>query len=763
MNISMRNIALRGLVFAAIVALTGCGGGSGTAENPIGQMPDPGNGATMGTVGIFLTDAPTDRFDKILVQVTQVDLLGSGRPVTVFQGDVTVDLRMLENNGELLSLTDNVPPGTYSKLRLYVNDIELRDVDNDGKTVLEIHPKIPANGKIELNPRGPLSVVAGETLLLQIDIDAEKSIKYHQTGNGEWRFRPVIFVESGDADDFGRLTRIFGRISEIDSEEMSLRLCQTELLSDDDDDDDYAEDEHCIAVSVLEDTGLFGDTGDPIEFGALAEGDFATVAGHVQNKDDDDTDEDEDSDGDDGSSEDAPFEIDAVVVMQGDKGTFKSYKGTVNTGLNIATGEFAIDLDSDQGIETDGALLALFQNGTRVFDKRGMPLEPGAIAPDVRGYFEGRLVLSDVDPDVLKTALIVLNLLPPGDAVLRGEITLLRDGGFDMITATGDRCVVTENDTEVFLILPDEGNGIGSERGTLEDLAAGQSVDVYGEEEDDGCFEAETVIVDLTFEVVPPENRAPTADAGADATVDAGASVMLDGTGSMDPDGDDLTYGWTLAAPDGSVANLAAADMAQSSFTTDMLGDYVAELTVDDGEFSDSDSVTITAVDPAQNQAPVADAGPDQAVEVGATVALDGTGSSDADGDMLTYSWTLEVPMDSSAVLDGASSATPGFTVDIAGNYVAVLVVNDGTVDSVADEVAITAEEAAQESPNGEMLYNDNCESCHRLSFAEAPNWTSAEIQDAIDTNKGGMRSLNLTLASEDIQAIADALAARQP
>lgn len=755
MKNSLRIIGLRGLLSVAILALSACGGGAGTANNP-GSTPT--DTPTTGTVGIFITDAPTDRFDKILVQVTQVDLLGGGQPATVFKGDVTIDLRQLETNGELLSLADNVAPGDYSKLRLYVNDITLVDVDTDGVTVLEeIHPTIPANGKVELNPRGPLSVTAGETLLLQLDIDAEKSIKYHATGNGEWKFRPVVFVKTGDADDFGRLTRIYGRIDLTDSERMNFRLCQTELLSDDDDSDDYTEDEHCVKVSIKDDTGLFGDTGAPIQFSMLADGDFATVAGLVQNDDDDSSDADEVSSSSDDDSSDEPFSIDAVVVMQGEKGTFRPYEGRVNEGLDTGTGEFTIDIDPDEGVEADGALLALFQDGTRVFDKHGMSLEPGAIAPDVRGYFEGRLVLSDADPDVLRTALIVLDLEPLGDEVLRGEIATLNDNGFVLMTSSGDRCVELDDDVEVILISPDEGDGIRSERGTPADLAAGQSVDVYGDEESDGCFEAETIIVDLTVDVVPPANRAPMANAGDDATVDAGAPVMLDGSGSMDPDGDALTYAWVLAVPDGSMAVLADADMAMPSFNTDVVGAYIAELTVSDGEFSDSDSVTVNAVDPAQNQAPVADAGSDQAVDVGAAVVLDGTGSVDADEDMLTYSWTLETPMGSSAMLDDASSATPGFTADVAGIYAAILVVNDGAVDSTADEVVVIAEEAAQPL-NGEVLYNDNCLMCHE-PFAEERAWTATAIQDAIDQNTGGMGSVDLT--ADEVQAIADALSAR--
>jgi hypothetical protein len=98
--------------------------------------------------------------------------------------------------------------------------------------------------------------------------------------------------------------------------------------------------------------------------------------------------------------------------------------------------------------------------------------------------------------------------------------------------------------------------------------------------------------------------------------------------------------------------------------------------------------VIITSV----NVAPVADAGPAQTVAVSALVILDGSGSSDANGDPFTYSWSLSPPACSTtAVLAGANTASPTFTVDCAGDYVVQLIVNDGTEDSAPDTVLITA------------------------------------------------------------------------
>ena len=91
------------------------------------------------------------------------------------------------------------------------------------------------------------------------------------------------------------------------------------------------------------------------------------------------------------------------------------------------------------------------------------------------------------------------------------------------------------------------------------------------------------------------------------------------------------------------------------------------------------------------NSAPLAMAGADQSVTTDALVSLDGSGSSDADKDPLSYLWTLAAkPAGSSAVLANASSATPTFSADVAGVYSVTLVVNDGKLNSKASSVRIT-------------------------------------------------------------------------
>ena len=71
------------------------------------------------------------------------------------------------------------------------------------------------------------------------------------------------------------------------------------------------------------------------------------------------------------------------------------------------------------------------------------------------------------------------------------------------------------------------------------------------------------------------------------------------------------------------------------------------------------------------NTQPVANAGSTQSAFVGSSVALDGSASTDADGNTLTYSWTItSKPTGSTTALSSATAQKPTFTPDVAGSYV---------------------------------------------------------------------------------------------
>jgi uncharacterized protein YjdB len=181
----------------------------------------------------------------------------------------------------------------------------------------------------------------------------------------------------------------------------------------------------------------------------------------------------------------------------------------------------------------------------------------------------------------------------------------------------------------------------------------------------------------------------PVAKAGPDQTVNVGATVVLNGSGSTSGSGNPLTYAWTLTqVPAGSTAALTGANTVSPTFVADKAGTYKAQLMVNDGVASSAPStVTITT----QTVKPVANAGPNQQVNIGSVVQLNGSGSTDANGLPLTYSWTLITrPAGSAATLSNPNIVNPTFTVDAQGTYVAQLIVNNGTLSSDPATVTIT-------------------------------------------------------------------------
>ena len=192
--------------------------------------------------------------------------------------------------------------------------------------------------------------------------------------------------------------------------------------------------------------------------------------------------------------------------------------------------------------------------------------------------------------------------------------------------------------------------------------------------------DVDTIAIDI-------QNRPPTADAGPDQNVDKYTVTTLDGTGSGDLDGDPLTHAWVQTA--GQPVAVTAADTATPTFTPDAGGTYRFSLTVADGwGGTSSDAVDVVV----SNAPPIADAGVDRTVPKNVQVTLDAAGSSDPDGDALSYAWTQTVgPV---VVLAGADTATPTFTPPRSSVYGFLLSVSDGDGGVATDSVQVTAANA---------------------------------------------------------------------
>jgi hypothetical protein len=186
---------------------------------------------------------------------------------------------------------------------------------------------------------------------------------------------------------------------------------------------------------------------------------------------------------------------------------------------------------------------------------------------------------------------------------------------------------------------------------------------------------------------------APTAVIASVAGVTAGTPVMLDGSGSSDPEGDRLTFAWTLTSrPPGSLAGLTNASSPAALLTPDLPGEYRLSLTVSDGRAAGAPATMTLAVS-AANSPPVALAMPAvRNVVTGSPVVLDGSASSDPDGDPLTFSWTLtRRPAGSNATLSAAATRTSVLAPDVEGIYVATLVAADGRSGSTSTSVIVQA------------------------------------------------------------------------
>jgi PKD repeat protein len=241
--------------------------------------------------------------------------------------------------------------------------------------------------------------------------------------------------------------------------------------------------------------------------------------------------------------------------------------------------------------------------------------------------------------------------------------------------------------------------------------------------DDDGATAEDTANVAV--------NGPPVADAGGPYTLTQTFTATVDGSGSFDADGTIVLYEWDCNS-DGTLDIVGTGATGACTYPT--AGNYTVTLTVTDNQGLTATSSDVVSV---QNSGPVADAGGPYNVGQGQVFTLNGSGSSDPDGTIVSYEWdcdgngTFEFtnPIPNATNCSFADEGTYTVTLRVTDNSGATSVdsatVNVGNAAPVADADNITGgpyfgtknfpiqvNGSASFDPDGTLvLYEWDCES----------------------------------------------------
>ena len=445
------------MALATGLFLAACGGSSvdSSVGSPAAEAPTP----TTGTFGLFITDKPSEDFAEINLDVVKAVLIGGDDAQQVLF-EVADDAEPRRIN--LLALTNfnepvvfgEVAVGTYTKLRLVINNLEL--VPHDPAADPIVIDRLPANGKIDLLDQDGFDVLPGATLLAEVDIDANKSIKVTSAGkSGKYKFRPVVKVQFSNDGAQHKLARFEGFVSDPLDPAGSFALCKTESA------------ENCVDVMTGNGTSFFDIDGLPTDFTGVTLDAPVVVIGRYEV----------------GTN----VVLNAIVVEVG--GTAEQIKGFVSKP-SIPESFVLVARDESE-------LTVELQVGTRYFNADG-EIRADAIVLGTDVEVEGvrpDKANSD-DPDVMRAALVFVEAVD--DEQISGTI----NGAVD----TTARTFELMNNSISVPVLVLEGSDIllvdetASEVtiGSIADLADGQSVELFGTTQVDSSFEANEIIVDVT-------------------------------------------------------------------------------------------------------------------------------------------------------------------------------------------------------------------------------------------------------------------------
>lgn len=486
---------------------------------------------TTASVALLLTDAPTDEFTQINLTIDRIDLLAvDGSKVPLFEGLRTIDLLSLRNTADLFAANNAVPPGVYEKIRMHLVDVELVKVDDDGE-VERIHPRLLANGKLDLNPRKSFVLAPGKSLVIQVDMDAKKSIHIaghdqdkqdskeanehsddnknagsqsnkkddnksndkqvadntngdnkedkSRHGSDDYHFRPVVFIDIIDMTStvktVGKVVRIEGDVTKIDVAKQQVEVCNIQNIAT-----------NCVTMQVNTKTNLyFNNPATPTGtgLGTLTLSEITKLErgvgfGHVRMMN-------------------GTIWLDVDAMEFGPADAFIRVTGDVVGAPDASTNIFYFGIHRAQHY-IEGSVFRIVPVPTaKLYSRDGIELDWSAMLVGQVVEVEGVVVRTRINYTI-ETGVVYLDINAAGSSsMLNGTLTHMNNMGFNISTRAGDYCVVPETTVNVFSVITAPDGTLSGSRESLSILHEGQTLDLYGAIGADGCYHATDILVYL--------------------------------------------------------------------------------------------------------------------------------------------------------------------------------------------------------------------------------------------------------------------------
>ncbi|WP_246455604.1 PKD domain-containing protein [Sulfitobacter aestuariivivens] len=396
--------------------------------------------------------------------------------------------------------------------------------------------------------------------------------------------------------------------------------------------------------------------------------------------------------------------------------------------LLVAPGD-PVQLDASASYDPDGRIVSYQWE----FDD-GLPAQSAAQVSrsyDTPGTWTAQLVVTDdasvANSTVSDVVSVRVNAAPVAEAGPAIET--------DVLQVTLDASASADADGDALIYTWDFGDGTPPRSGQI-------ITHVYPKSGtfpvtlrvDDGTGLRNARAIDATVVVV---NARPVADAGGNRDVCSGAPLLFDASNSVDPDGGLLLYQWDFG--EGSTS-----DLVNPTMIYEQPGAYSVTLRVRNGKSSewgrDVDRVAVLV-----QEGPIASAGPDLTVYTNQAIRLDGSGSTDADGAVNAFSWTMG---------DGgtASGEQPEYRFRKPGTYEVTLTIQGEAVGSCSPLDTDTATITVLAGPSQDIIAADRAAAgteapyavsltdldtgevvSHEWTFSDGGTATGAEVMHSFD------------------------------